>query len=357
MGREQESLKEWKETEDRLKTLYTWTRRSGWTWQAAGALLSLGGGAFAAAVGSLLSAVAWARGDEAGGLSMHGVGSVLLFSTIPLLIFGACCLDLLDKRVDGAREVTADREGSAAARSVRARSGMAAAAVLLTLLCGMASRASAQQTVFNVPTTDVLDKGKVYVELDASLKPNDDEAVSRFSSFVPRVVVGAGHNVEVGLNVLGNAQPGPDATTLVPNVKWRFYRNENNGWAMVAGAHLYVPVHNRAYDAGNYSYVITQKSFKTGTRVGAGGYFFSKNVVAPNANRAGGQFTFEQPVNGKVTLAADWFTGKHANGYFTPGVILKVGRKTTAYAAYSIGNQNAARGNHFFLLELGYNFN
>ena len=49
-----------------------------------------------------------------------------------------------------------------------------------------------QQTIFNVPTTDVLDKGKVYAELDASLKPTDGTLVTRFSSFVPRIVIGAG---------------------------------------------------------------------------------------------------------------------------------------------------------------------
>jgi hypothetical protein len=35
-------------------------------------------------------------------------------------------------------------------------------------------------------------------------------------------------------------------------------------------------------------------------------------VVAPIAHRAGGQFTFEQPLNKKLILAADWFTGKHS---------------------------------------------
>jgi len=38
-------------------------------------------------------------------------------------------------------------------------------------------------------------------------------------------------------------------------------------------------------------------------------------------------------------------------------VIFKVTSKITGYASYSIGNQNASRGNHFFLLEVGYNFN
>ncbi|PYS85975.1 MAG: hypothetical protein DMF62_17480, partial [Acidobacteria bacterium] len=50
----------------------------------------------------------------------------------------------------------------------------------------LAVNANAQQTIFNVPTTDVLDRGKVYAELDLSFKPNEP----RFSSFVPRVVIG-----------------------------------------------------------------------------------------------------------------------------------------------------------------------
>jgi len=145
--------------------------------------------------------------------------------------------------------------------------------------------------------------------------------------------------------------------TISPTIKWKIYDGKDNGWAVVAGDNLFIPVRNRAYDAGTYSYLMTQKTFNKSTRVGFGGYFFSKNVVAPNANRGGGQFTFEQPVNKKLTLAADWFTGKHSAGYFSPGLIFKAGSKITGYASYTIGNQNASRGNHFFLLEFGYNFN
>ena len=90
--------------------------------------------------------------------------------------------------------------------------------------------------------------------------------------------------------------------------------------------------------------------------VSASGYVFSKNVVAPNAVRAGGQFAIEQTINSKLTLAADWLTGKHANGYFTPGIIYKPHPKVTAYISYSIGNADARSGNNYFLLELGYNF-
>ena len=228
--------------------------------------------------------------------------------------------------------------------------------IAFILVIGFSTKSSAQQTIFNVPTTDVLDKGKVYAELDVSFKPSDSSAVNKFSSFVPRVVVGTGGHVEVGLNVTGNIQPGPDSTSLVPAIKWKPYQGEDNGWAFVVGDHLFVPVRNRAYDAGNYVYAEVSKTFKGGTRLTAGGYDFTKNVVAA-ANRAGGQFGFEQPINKKLSIAADWFTGKHSAGYFTPGLVFKVGPRITGYAGYSIGNQNASNGNHFFLLEFGYNFN
>jgi hypothetical protein len=224
------------------------------------------------------------------------------------------------------------------------------------LTIALVTAANAQQTIFNVPSTDVLDKGKIYGELDVSFKPNNQRDVRRFSSFVPRVVVGVGGNVEVGLNIVGNVQPGADATTLVPTIKYRFYQNEKKDVSVVAGTNVFIPVRNRAYRLGSYSYVNASKTFNEKTRLTAGGYFYSKNVVAPKS-RGGAQFGFEHTVNKKFVIAADYLTGKHANGYFTPGVFYKPTPKVTGYFGYSIGNQNPRGGNNFFLFEIGYNFN
>jgi hypothetical protein len=219
-----------------------------------------------------------------------------------------------------------------------------------------ASAGMAQQTIFNVPTTDVLDRGKVYIELDASFKTNTSPAVGRFSSFVPRIVVGAGHNVEYGLNMTGNVQPGSDSTTLSPTIKWRFYQNEKTGVSMIAGTNVFIPVRDRAYNVGSYSYVAVSKTINK-TRLTAGGYVASKSVFASNAARGGGQFSFEQTVNKRLNINADWISGKHGAGYFTPGIAFKPHPKVTGYLAYSIGNLNASNGNHYFLFELGYNIN
>jgi len=227
--------------------------------------------------------------------------------------------------------------------------------VFLAVIFFTTIEAAAQQTVFNVPTADVLDKGKVYVELDAAFKTNNQDSLRKFSSFVPRVVAGAGKNVEVGLNLTGNLNPGTDTTTLVPTVKWRFYQNEKNKLAFFGGTNFYIPVRHRSYKFGSYSYAAAAKTFRK-TRLTAGGFIASKNVFAPNASRGGGQFAIEQTISDKLAIAADWLTGKHANGYFTPGVIYKPHPKVTTYFSYSIGNADARRGNHFFLLEVGYNF-
>ena len=83
----------------------------------------------------------------------------------------------------------------------------------------------------------------------------------------------------------------------------------------------------------------------------------SKNAFAPNAVRGGGQFGLEQTITNKLTLAADWITGRHTSGYLTPGLIYKPNPKVTTYWSYSIGNANSSSGNHFFLFELGFTLN
>jgi hypothetical protein len=322
----------------------------GFEWDSLAATLSFIGAALAGLFGFVLT-TSWIVVP-----SLHpqlrDLGIIFLIVALPLLILGGHCLDLIDRR----RKQDRPRDFERPDRGSITVSCIIATAIIQGLAFIAPLELRAQQTLFNVPTTDVLDRGKIYAELDVSFKPTDSSSINKFSSFVPRVVVGTGANVEVGLNITGNIQPGSDTATLVPTAKWKFYQGKDNGWAFVVGNNLFIPVRNRSYGAGNYAYAEISKTFKSGTRITAGGYDFTKNVVS-SANRGGGQFAFEQPLNRKVTVAGDWYTGKHNSGYFTPGVIFKPFPKVTGYAAYSIGNDHPGRGNHFFLLEVGYNFN
>lgn len=219
------------------------------------------------------------------------------------------------------------------------------------LLVFPAARAYGQETVFDVPSADVLDKGKAYFEQDGTVRPVDPLA-----TFTPRIMVGIGHQIEIGFNFDGLSAPTLGELAASPAIKWRPWKNEVSGWSFYLGDNVYFPVRQRTYSAGNYFYASFAKEWKHGTRVGFGGYDFTRYVVA-NTNRAGGQFTFEQRISNRVSLAAEWYTGKQAAGYVDPGAIFKITAKFTLYTAYQIGNSGVTTGNHQFLWELGYNSN
>ena len=78
-------------------------RLHGWNWKSSGAACGLGLGIFAPIAGSILTAMTWFAGPHWHGVFIQRDGTVLLFLTIPLLIFGAHCLDLLDQEVERAK--------------------------------------------------------------------------------------------------------------------------------------------------------------------------------------------------------------------------------------------------------------
>ncbi len=50
----------------------------------------------------------------------------------------------------------------------------------LFFILAFAVVANAQQTIFNVPSPDILDKGKVYFELDATFRFDRTRSVGKF---------------------------------------------------------------------------------------------------------------------------------------------------------------------------------
>ena len=68
----------------------------------------------------------------------------------------------------------------------------------LFLVTAFSIPALAQETIFNVPSGDILDKGKVYGEFDFAYLWN-----ASAGAYTPRVVAGVGHRVEVGVNLNG----------------------------------------------------------------------------------------------------------------------------------------------------------
>jgi hypothetical protein len=69
----------------------------GWNWRSAGAAGGLCFGLISALIGSAFTAISWFAGPYWHGFSIKHYGTVLLFLTVPLLIVGGHCLDLMEE--------------------------------------------------------------------------------------------------------------------------------------------------------------------------------------------------------------------------------------------------------------------
>lgn len=232
---------------------------------------------------------------------------------------------------------------------------------LITVLFG--GQAMAQSTIFNIPTTDTVSKGKIYAEFDFLVQaPATD--YSRTYVYNPRVVVGAPGNVEFGVNFPSyNTRADGSSSTYAyfqPNAKWKLYSNENSGVAVALGGLLNSPLNRReGQDSWGLLYGLVSEKFKGdhGPRIHAGPY----GVVSSNEDpvtfygpRAGVILGYEQPVYKTVSFVADWYSGKNGLGYFTPGVSITLPKNGLLNAGYSIGNDswedsNATKNRYLFL--------
>src|SRR6185369_9891432 len=71
-------------------------RAHSWTWKSTGACVGLLGGLITPLLGLALTALAWFVGDWHG-YHLGRDSAAFFFLSIPLLIFGAHCLDMIDK--------------------------------------------------------------------------------------------------------------------------------------------------------------------------------------------------------------------------------------------------------------------
>jgi len=214
--------------------------------------------------------------------------------------------------------------------------------------------AFAQSTIFNIPTTDAVAAKKVYFEFDfvSHMESHDNGG---FQTYLPRVVVGVGKGVEVGLNVAATHSAAPTAVYAQPNIKWRFYGNEDNGVAASVGAIAYTPLRNRdGNDTFGLFYGNVSKKFKGkyGPRLTVGGY--GLGGLDADADKGGAIVGYEQPLSGKVSFVADWFSGKNGFGYATPGFSFALPKNQLVNIGYSFGN--SGRKNNALFVYYGVTF-
>jgi hypothetical protein len=224
-------------------------------------------------------------------------------------------------------------------------------ALVALILCLSGQKALAQSTIMNAPSTDVVAAKKVYLEMDFITNYAWARGDERFANYLPRAVVGVGHNVEVGVNVSYTRVPGGDAPIEIqPNAKWQFYNNEGKGLAAAAGCMFFVPITHRAgTDTFAQCYSVASKRFSGnyGPKFSGGGYRLI-GAGAGEETKTGVLAGYEQPLTQRVSFIVDWASGNNRFGYISPSLNLSTPRNGNLSGGYAIANQGRGRNWLFF---------
>lgn len=221
---------------------------------------------------------------------------------------------------------------------------------------GLAKTATAQSTLMNVPSTDVVSAKKVYLEMDF-ITNYAWERTDHSENYIPRAVLGVGKNIEVGVNVSYTHVPGGgEPLELQPNAKWQFYNNEQNGIAAALGCIVYLPVTHRSGTrtiAQCYGVASKQLKGDHGPRF-TGGAYALLNTRGTQKAKAGAIVGYEQPLADKVDFIVDWFSGDNRFGYVSPALSFTTPHDGSLSLGYTIANHG--RGKNALFAYYGMQF-
>jgi hypothetical protein len=227
---------------------------------------------------------------------------------------------------------------------------------LVVIFCAVCiNTISAQSTIFNVPSTDTLEKKRVLVEADF-ISHFDRFSNGGYQTYGYRMVYGLRKKFEVGANFFYTHNGSRVPLEFQTNLKWKAYHNEKHGFALSGGAQLFIPLNKpagrRAY---GMVYANASKEIRKlkGMRLTGGVY----HIIKPERDfgtRKGFFFGYEQPIRRKLSFLADWYTGKNRFGYAAAGFGYAINSKMAIYAGYNWGN--SGRGNNAFSFYYSYTF-
>lgn len=227
--------------------------------------------------------------------------------------------------------------------------------VLSTIIGVIAISADAQTTIFNIPTADSLQRGSWNLEFDFITKPVSYRD-GGYQTYGYRVAYGVTNKTEIGSNFYYTRSGTPSTGQAEFSLKQKVYQNEKYGVTVSGGIVVFVPLRSRVGDkTAAMAYANGSKSIQqlNGMTVTGGAYHIfggSKTF----GTKTGAMLGLVQPIAGRVSFVADWFSGNNRLGYASAGFNVNVTKKQYLLTGWSFGN--SGRGNNAFAAYYGVTF-
>lgn|SRR5574344_357482 len=209
--------------------------------------------------------------------------------------------------------------------------------LLILFLLASDVKVYAQQTVFSVPSADVTPKGRLFLEEESAFRGWSDD---RFFLSTTIASYGIGHNTDLDIGLFNVAAPATHnialATGFKTNIPIANKELKERELKITVGSEVLTSLQGNG--VGNWTYVhFSGRLPKINTRITAGVSYGTKQVFGSNNLSFIG--AIEQPINKKLTLITDWYSGHdHWAGYLMSGFSYRFKNDKVLYAGYQIPN-------------------
>jgi hypothetical protein len=210
----------------------------------------------------------------------------------------------------------------------------------------------AQSLIVSVPNTDVTPAGKTMIAHESQLNTwSKNRPVWNSFTFATQ---GIGHNIELAATLFGLSSPGSGNVAVAVGYKHRIPLAPGSPWEPVVAVGQMIPFSLSGNGVGTWTYGVA--SFRipgARTRFTAGPSYGTRQIFGAVTTSA--IFGVEQPLTRKLSLIADWFTGRHDLGAVVPGVQYNVTHELLVITGVKIPNSPRA-GVLSGLVEVTYEF-
>ena len=227
--------------------------------------------------------------------------------------------------------------------------------LIAAIIIVFVSTVRAQTAIFAVPTAEIHDKASFYVEGDLFAHFDKFER-GGFRSFGPSVIYGVNKRLEVGVNLYATQDGGTTQYELEPNIKFKALDQEKVGVDVAVGAIAYLPL-DRSSDTRSSAmlYSVATRKFSSANDLAlTGGIYHVVGGTSDMGTRTGVLLGVQQPVTKRLTLLADWTSGKNRFGYSNAGIGYDVTDRQYFMIGYAFGN--SGRANNYLNLFYGFTF-
>lgn len=193
----------------------------------------------------------------------------------------------------------------------------------------------AQQTIFNVPSADATPEGVIFLQHESQFRPFPKQ----FWLATHYAAYGIGHGTELTVTLFDLNAPftrsldlGVGFKNVHPILVKRFPERE---FKTILGSEVVPSLHGQG--VGNWTYAaFSGRLPKIKTRLTAGVNYGTEHIFGKTTvGFIGG---VEQPVNKRLSIIMDWFSGDSSLGLLIPGVGIQTTDTTQLFLGYQIPN-------------------